>query len=182
MGTLPIPGIAGTQTEKNLYTALGGESQATLKYQWYSKMAEKDGYRAVADIFNDTSKNEKEHAEIWFQYLGGLGNTEQNLQAAAGGEHYEWSSMYDEFAKTADAEGFPEIAAKFRMTASVEKAHEERYLAYLAEVQSGAILHSEDAGSGWICINCGFFYMGKEPPAQCPLCGHPKGDFRRKAE
>ncbi len=180
MGTFPIPGIAGTETEKNLHTALGGEAQATLKYTWYAKLAEKEGYSAAASIFRDTAKNENEHAEIWFKFLGGAGNVEQNLDAAAGGEHYEWSSMYDDFAKTADKEGFPEIAAKFRMTASVEKAHEARYRETLSTIRDGKMFGGGDAATHWVCLNCGFVYTGETPPVICPLCAHAQGYFKKQ--
>ncbi len=179
MGNLPIPAIAGTETEKNLYTALSGESQAALKYKRYASDAKKEGYEAVARLFCETADNEVEHAELWLRYLGGTGSVAENLEAAAGGEHYEWSSMYDGFAKTADAEGFPELAAKFRMAAEVEKMHEGRYRCALSGVQTGGVFRDDCAETKWICLNCGFVYTGAEPPMQCPLCAHPRGYFDR---
>ena len=179
MSTFPFPDIRGTQTEKNLYTALGGESQATLKYRWYAEHAEASGYAAVAELFSKTADNENEHAEVWFKLLGGTGEVADNLDAAAGGEHYEWSTMYDEFAKTAEQEGFPEIAAKFRMTADVERSHEARYRAAKQSFYDGTVF-SAGAQTVWVCIACGYTYTGEEPPKVCPLCWNDRGHFKKQ--
>ena len=180
MSKFPFPDIAGTQTEKNLYTALGGESQATLKYRWYAKHAEDAGYAAIAEIFSETADNENEHAEVWFKLLGGTGEVAENLEAAAGGEHYEWSTMYDDFAKTAEKEGFPEIAAKFRMTADVERRHEQRYRALKGQLDDGSVFRASEENTVWVCIECGYTYTGAEPPKVCPLCWNDRGHFKRQ--
>lgn len=178
MGNFPIEKIAGTETEKNLHYALGGESQAALKYAWYAKKALEDGYKEISDIFNETSQNEREHAEIWFKYLGGWGNTSQNLDAAAGGEHYEWSTMYSGFAETADSEGLPEIAALFRRVADVEKRHEERYLRYKEKVDNNTMFVSGSQNTKWVCLACGTVVQAKNAPPKCPTCGHDQAYFK----
>ncbi len=180
MSTFPYPEIAGTQTEKNLYTALGGEAQATLKYRWYAEHAERAGYAAIAALFSETADNENEHAEVWFKLLGGTGEVSANLEAAAGGEHYEWSTMYDGFAEIAEKEGFPEIAAKFRMTADVERRHEQRYLTAKQSLDDGSVFSSADVNTVWVCIACGYLYTGKEPPKVCPLCWSDRGHFKQQ--
>ena len=172
--------LAGTQTEKNLHTALSGESQAYLRYKWFEKKAKKDGYVAFSELFRDTAANEMEHAEIWFRYLGGWSGTEKNLDAAAAGEHFEWESMYSEFEATARREGFDAIADLFARVASVEKMHEQAYQTALRELQEGKVFTSDSAFTKWICINCGYVVEGKEPPAVCPTCSHPQGYFKKK--
>ena len=184
MATYTKPGvfaenIVGTETERNLHTALSGESQAYLRYKWFEKKAKEDGYAAVAELFRDTANNEMEHAEIWFRYLGGWSGTEKNLDAAAAGENFEWSSMYAEFEKTARREGFVAIAELFARVASIEKQHEESYRRALGEVKSGEIFRSETSVK-WICLNCGYIVEGKEPPKICPTCSHPQGYFKKK--
>ena len=182
MGNLPNPKIVGTQTEKNLQESLSGESRAYLKYTWYESKAVDDGYVEVSQVFRKTADNEKEHAEIWFKYLGGIEGTKENLVAAAGGENYEWTTMYDGFAKTADKEGFPDIAEMFRRLASIEKTHEERYRKYIATIESGKMLTGAESTSKWICLNCGFIYEGADAPEHWPTCGYPRGYFKLKTE
>ena len=170
--------LKGTKTEQNLHTSLSGESQAYLRYLWFEKKAEADGFTEVADIFRETAENEKAHAEIWFRYLGGSSSTEKNLDAAAGGEHFEWSTMYADFEPTARSEGFDAIADLFARVASIEKTHEERYRKYLQKVQGGEMFHSENTSTKWICLNCGYVVTGKEPPKICPVCSYPQGYFK----
>ena len=169
--------LKGTKTEQNLHTALSGESQAYLRYKWFEAKARKDGYVDVAKIFCETADNEKEHAEIWFNYLGGLKDTEHNLSVAAGGEHFEWESMYSQFAKEAREEGFEPLAELFDRVASIEKMHEARYLCQQNKIKNGEMFRSATTVK-WICINCGYVVEGKEPPAVCPTCMHPKGYFK----
>ena len=169
--------LKGTKTEQNLHTALSGESQAYLRYKWFEAKARKDGYVDVAKIFCETADNEKEHAEIWFNYLGGLKDTEHNLSVAAGGEHFEWESMYSQFAKEAREEGFEVLAQLFERVASIEKMHEARYLCQQNKIKNGEMFSSATTVK-WICINCGYVVEGKEPPAVCPTCMHPKGYFK----
>ena len=175
--------LKGTQTEKNLQAAFAGESQAHTKYLYYAKKANKEGYDQISGLFTETALNEKEHAKIWFRYLhgGDIPETKLNLQDAAGGEHYEWTTMYEEFAKTADEEGFPEIAAKMRAVGAVEKAHEERYLALLKNVEGGLVF-SSDGDAIWHCRVCGHIAIGKTAPQKCPVCGHPQAYFERLAK
>ena len=173
--------LAGTETERNLHTALSGESQAYLRYKWFEKKAREDGYVAVSEVFRDTAANEMEHAEIWFKYLGGWSGTEKNLDAAASGEHFEWETMYAEFEQTARKEGFEAIADLFARVASIEKMHEQRYKESLQSVQNGTMFKSDSASTKWICINCGYVVEGKEPPAICPTCSHPQGFFKKKS-
>ena len=170
--------LKGTKTEQNLHTALSGESQAYLRYRWFEAKAKNDGYVEISRIFAETAANEKEHAEIWFKFLGGWSTTEDNLNTAAGGEHFEWETMYAQFAEEARQEGFPYLAGLFDKIASVEKAHEARYVDYLNQVREGSSFRSETE-TKWICLNCGYVVEGKEPPARCPACQHDKGYFKR---
>lgn len=170
--------IVGTETEKNLHTALSGESQAHLRYKWFEAKAKKDGYVEISELFRDTAANEMEHAEIWFKYLGGWSGTERNLEAAASGEQFEWETMYAEFEKTARAEGFEEIANLFARVASIEKRHEANYRRALAKLKNGEVFTSDSESTQWICINCGYVIAGKEPPVICPTCSHPQGYFK----
>lgn len=172
---------AGTQTEKNLETAFAGESQARNKYTYFASTAKKEGYEQIAALFLKTADNEKEHAKMWFKELGGIGNTAENLLAAAEGENYEWTDMYDGFAKTADEEGFPELAEKFRLVAEIEKHHEERYRALLKNVETAAVFEKSGVKI-WECRNCGHIVVGTSAPDVCPACGHPQSYFEVKAE
>ena len=174
--------LKGTKTEQNLHTALSGESQAALRYGWFSQKARSEGYVAISRLFTETANNEVEHAEIWFRYLGGYGNTEKNLNAAVGGEHFEWETMYAQFAAEAREEGFPALADLFDKIASVEKQHEENYQKALNDVRNGTVFTSSDPQQKWICLNCGYVYTGTEPPTFCPACSHPKGYFDKKKE
>ena len=167
---------AGTQTEKNLETAFAGESQARNKYTYFASKAKKEGYEQIAALFLETADNEKEHAKLWFKELEGIGDTAQNLAAAAAGENYEWTDMYDGFAKTADEEGFHELAAKFRGVAAIEKRHEERYRALLKNVETAQVFERSEV-KVWECRNCGHIVVGKEAPEICPVCAHPKAYF-----
>ena len=176
-----IEKLAGSETEKNLHTALSGESQAYLRYKWFEKKAKQDGYVEVAQIFCETAENEKEHAEIWFKYLGGWSSTENNLATAAAGENFEWTSMYAQFAEDARAEGFPFLAGLFERVGSIEKMHEERYEQYRETVKNGESFQSENAQQKWICLNCGYVMTGKEPPLMCPVCQHPQGYFKKQS-
>jgi len=173
--------LAGTQTEKNLATAFAGESQARNKYTYFAGVAKKEGYQQIAALFEETASNEKEHAEIWFKALGGIGTTVENLKAAASGENYEWTDMYAEFAKTAEAEGFPELAAKFRGVAAIEKAHEERYLKLLENVQMKRVFEKSEEVM-WQCRECGHLVVGKKAPEVCPICGHAQAWQQIRAE
>ena len=172
---------AGTQTEKNLEAALAGESQARNKYNWFASQARKDGFEQIAALFDQTANNEKEHAKMWFKELNGIGTTAENLAAAADGENYEWTDMYEGFAKTADEEGFPELAAKFRMVAAIEKTHEERYRALLHNVETAAVFEKSEV-KVWECRNCGHIIVGTKAPEVCPVCAHPKAYFEVHAE
>ena len=163
--------LKGTQTEKNLQTAFAGESEARNKYTYFAGVARKEGYQQIAALFEETAANEKEHAAIWFKALGGIGSTEENLKAAASGENYEWTDMYAGFAKTADEEGFPELAARFRAVAAIEKAHEERYLKLLNNVQMKRVFEKSEEVM-WQCRECGHLVMGKKAPLVCPVCSH----------
>lgn len=171
--------LKGTKTEQNLHTALSGESQAYLRYKWFESRAAQDGYVEIARVFCETADNEREHAEIWFRHLGGRGNTERNLEAAAGGEHFEWETMYAEFAATAREEGFEQLAFLFEKVAEIEKRHEQRFLSHLARVKDGTVFTSDAATTTWICLNCGHVIVAKEPPQQCPVCAHPQAYFAR---
>lgn len=167
---------SGTQTEKNLMEAFAGESQARNKYTYFASKAKKEGYEQIAAIFQQTADNEKEHAKLWFKELNGIGDTAQNLAAAADGENYEWTDMYEGFAKTAEEEGFPVLAAKFRLVAAIEKRHEERYRALLKNVETAAVFAKSEV-KVWECRNCGHIVVGKEAPAVCPVCAHPQAYF-----
>ncbi len=175
--------LKGSRTEANLMTAFAGESQARNKYTYYASKAKKDGYVQIAQIFDETANNEKEHAKIWFKLLhdGGIPTTVENLKDAAAGENYEWTEMYAEFAKVAKEEGFDHIAALFEMVAKIEKDHEERYKKLLANIEGGLVF-SRDGDMMWICSNCGHVHIGKEAPEVCPVCAHPKAYFMMKAE
>ena len=175
--------LKGSKTEANLMTAFAGESQARNKYTYYASKAKKDGYVQIAQIFEETANNEKEHAKIWFKLLhdGGIPTTVENLKDAAAGENYEWTEMYAEFAKVAKEEGFDHIAALFEMVAKIEKDHEERYKKLLANIEGGLVF-SRDGDMMWICSNCGHVHIGKEAPEVCPVCAHPKAYFMVKAE
>lgn len=172
---------AGTQTEKNLEAAFAGESQARNKYTYFSSVAKKEGYEQIAALFMKTADNEKEHAKMWFKELAGLGDTAENLESAADGENYEWTDMYDGFAKTADEEGFPELAAKFRMVAAIEKHHEERYRALLKNVEMAEVFAKSEV-KVWECRNCGHIVTGTKAPEICPVCAHPKAYFEINIE
>ena len=167
---------AGTQTEKNLMEAFAGESQARNKYTYFSSVAKKEGYEQIAALFLKTADNEKEHAKMWFKELEGIGNTAQNLEAAAEGENYEWTDMYAEFAKIAREEGFNKIAAQMDMVAKIEKRHEERYLALLSNVKEDKVFKKEEDVM-WKCQICGYTLVGKNAPGLCPLCGYAKSFF-----
>ena len=172
---------AGTQTEKNLWEAFAGESQARNKYTYFASKAKKEGYEQIAALFLKTADNEKEHAKLWFKELGELGNTPENLLHAAEGENYEWTDMYDGFAKTADEEGFYELAAKFRLVAAIEKHHEERYRALLKNVETAQVFEKSEV-KVWECRNCGHIMVGTQAPELCPVCAHPKAYFEVHAE
>lgn len=167
---------SGTQTEKNLREAFAGETQARSKYTYFASKAKKDGFEQIAAIFSKTADNEKEHAKIWFEELGGIGTTAENLVSAAEGESYEWTDMYDDFAKTADEEGFAELAAKFRMVGAIEKRHEERYRALLHNVEAQKVFEKSEV-KVWECRNCGHIVVGMKAPEICPVCAHPKAYF-----
>ena len=171
----------GTQTEKNLMEAFAGESQARNKYTYFSSVAKKEGYEQMAALFLKTAENEKEHAKMWFKELNGIGSTEENLKAAADGENYEWTDMYENFAKTAEEEGFPELAAKFRMVGEVEKHHEERYRALLNNVETKKVFEKSEV-KVWECRNCGHIVVGTKAPEVCPVCDHPQSYFELHAE
>ena len=167
---------AGTQTEKNLEAAFAGESMARNKYTYYASKAKKEGYEQIAALFLKTAENEKEHAKLWFKELAGIGDTAENLLHAAEGENYEWTDMYTEFAKTAEAEGFYALAAKFRMVAAIEKTHEERYRALLNNVETKAVFAKAGIVT-WECRNCGHLVMSTEAPIVCPVCFHKQAYF-----
>lgn len=167
---------AGTQTEINLEAAFAGESQARNKYTYFASRAKKDGFEQIAALFLETAENEKEHAKLWFKELNGIGTTAENLFAAAEGEKYEWSDMYADFAKTADEEGFYELADKFRGVAEIEKRHEERYRALLHNVEYQEVFKRSEV-KVWVCRNCGHIVVGTEAPEVCPVCSHPQSFF-----
>ena len=172
---------SGTQTEKNLQTAFAGESQARNKYTYFASVAKKEGYEQIAALFLETADNEKEHAKLWFKELGELGDTKENLKAAAAGENYEWTDMYKSFAETAEKEGFKELAVKFKLVAEVEKHHEERYLALLDNVNNLKVFKKDEEVTVWKCRNCGYIFVGKEAPNVCPCCAHPQSFFEVNA-
>ena len=167
---------AGTQTEKNLEAAFAGESQARNKYTYFASKAKKEGFEQIAAIFEETANNEKEHAKLWFKELNGIGTTAENLGAAADGENYEWTDMYEGFAKTAEAEGFPVLAARFRLVAAIEKRHEERYRALLKNIETAQVFEKSEV-KVWECRNCGHIVVGTKAPEVCPTCAHPKSYF-----
>ncbi len=171
----------GTQTEKNLQAAFAGESQARNKYTYFASKAKKEGYEQIAALFLKTADNEKEHAKMWFKELGGIGDTAENLKAAAAGENYEWTDMYEGFAKTAEDEGFKDLAAKFRLVAAIEKHHEERYRALLKNVEAQEVFAKSEI-KVWECRNCGHIVVGPKAPEVCPACNHPKSYFELNAE
>ena len=172
---------AGTQSEKNLMTAFAGESEARNKYTFFASVAKKQGFEQIAALFLKTADNEKEHAKLWFKELNGIGDTADNLKAAAAGENYEWTDMYAKFAKEAREEGFIEIAELFEGVAAIEKEHEERYRKLLQNVKD-KIVFSRDGDCIWQCSNCGHIVVGKEAPNVCPVCAHPQSYFQIKAE
>ena len=167
---------AGTQTEKNLQAAFAGESQARNKYTYFSSVAKKEGYEQIAALFLKTADNEKEHAKLWFKELEGIGDTKDNLKAAADGENFEWTDMYEDFAKTADEEGFKALAAKFRLVAAIEKHHEERYRALLNNLETAQVFEKSEV-KVWECRNCGHIIVGTKAPEICPVCNHPQAYF-----
>ena len=173
--------LKGSKTEQNLWTAFAGESQARNKYTYFASKAKKDGYVQISKIFEETAANEKEHAEIWFKLLNGIGTTSENLEAAAQGENYEWTDMYATMAKEAREEGFDHIAFLFEEVAKIEKEHEERYRKLLANVEGGLVF-SRDGEMIWQCSNCGHIHVGRQAPEMCPVCAHPKAYFQLKAE
>ena len=167
---------AGTKTEKNLQAAFAGESQARNKYTYFASVAKKEGYEQMAELFLKTADNEKEHAKMWFKELEGLGDTPANLKAAAEGENYEWTDMYETFAKEAEEEGFNALAAKFRLVAAIEKRHEERYRALLKNIETAQVFEKSEI-KVWECRNCGHIVVGPKAPAICPTCQHPQSFF-----
>lgn len=171
----------GTRTEKNLEAAFAGESQARNKYTYFASVAKKEGYEQISSLFLKTAENEKEHAKMWFKELNGIGDTTENLCAAAAGENYEWTDMYDGFAKTAEEEGFHDLAAKFRLVAAIEKSHEERYRALLKNVKTAEVFAKSEV-KVWECRNCGHIVVGKKAPEVCPTCNHPQSYFEVRAE
>ena len=173
--------LKGTKTEQNLMAAFAGESQARNKYTYFASVAKKEGYEQIAAIFEQTANNEKEHAKLWFKELGGLGDTAANLAAAAEGENYEWTDMYEQFAKDAEEEGFKALAFKFRAVAAIEKAHEERYRALLSNVEMQKVFEKGDM-TMWECRNCGHLVMGLKAPGVCPVCAHPQSFFEVRKE
>ncbi|MDO4859409.1 MAG: rubrerythrin family protein [Bacillota bacterium] len=172
---------AGTQTEKNLMAAFAGESEARNKYTYFASKAKKEGYEQISALFQKTADNEKEHAKMWFKELEGLGDTAENLKAAADGENYEWTDMYKGFAETAEKEGFKALAARFRMVAEIEKHHEERYRALLHNVEAQEVFKKSEV-KVWECRNCGHIVVGTEAPKVCPVCVHPQSYFEVNAE
>lgn len=173
--------LKGSKTEKNLQTAFAGESQSRNKYTYFANVARKEGMNQIAEIFEETARNEQEHARLWFEALGGIGSTDDNLKAAAAGENYEWTTMYKEFADTAREEGFTKIAFQMDKVAEIEKQHEERYLKLLSNVEEGKVFSGEESDT-WICGICGFQYTGANAPKACPVCGYPQSVFRRIAK
>ncbi len=173
--------LKGTKTEKNLMEAFAGESQARNKYTYFASVAKKEGYEQIASIFLQTAENEKEHAKLWFKALGGLGDTAANLAAAAAGENYEWTEMYEQFAKDAEEEGFKALAYQFRAVAAIEKSHEERYRALLNNVDMQQVFEKGEM-TMWECRNCGHLVMGLKAPVACPVCAHPQSFFEVRKE
>ncbi len=167
---------AGTKTEKNLLAAFAGESEARNKYTYFASKAKKEGYEQIAAMFLKTADNEKEHAKLWFKELEGIGDTKANLKAAADGENYEWTDMYETFAKEAEEEGFTDLATKFRLVGAIEKHHEERYRALLNNVETSAVFEKSEVKI-WECRNCGHIVIGTKAPEVCPTCNHPQSYF-----
>ncbi|MCM1578812.1 MAG: rubrerythrin family protein [Ruminococcus sp.] len=172
---------SGTKTEKNLLEAFGGESGARNKYTYFASAAKKEGFEQIAEIFRKTAENEKEHAKLWLKELGGIGKTAENLAAAATGENFEWTDMYERFAKDAEEEGFPELAAKFRGVGAIEKAHEERFRKLLNNIEMQQVFE-KSGESMWECRNCGHLVIGKKAPEVCPVCSHPQSFFEVRGE
>ena len=172
---------SGTQTEKNLLAAFAGESQARNKYTYFASKAKKEGFEQIASLFEKTANNEKEHAKMWFKELEGIGSTAENLAAAADGENFEWTDMYEGFAKTAEEEGFKDLAIKFRLVAAIEKHHEERYRALLNNVETKTVFEKSEV-KVWECRNCGHIVVGTKSPELCPTCAHPQSYFELNAE
>lgn len=173
--------LKGTRTEANLMSAFAGETQARSKYEYFARAAENEGFNQIASIFRETALNEEAHAFLWFKELGGLSNTAKNLENAKSGEHFEWAEMYEEFAQTAEQEGFKEIAAKFRQVAAIEKTHEERYIKLLESVEMQKVFEKTEEIM-WQCRNCGHIHIGKKAPDVCPVCGYGKGHFQQMAQ
>ncbi|NBH81992.1 rubrerythrin family protein [bacterium C-53] len=172
---------SGTKTEQNLKDAFAGESQARNKYTYFASVAKKEGYEQISSLFQKTADNEKEHAKMWFKELGGVGSTVENLKQAAEGENFEWTDMYDRFAKEAEEEGFSELAVKFRSVAQIEKAHEERYLKLLDNIEMQKVFEKAEE-TMWECRNCGHLVVGKKAPLVCPVCAHPQSYFEVRNE
>lgn len=172
---------SGTKTEQNLLAAFAGESQARNKYTYFASVAKKEGYEQISELFAKTADNEKEHAKLWFKELNGIGNTAQNLEEAANGENYEWTDMYENFAKVAEEEGFVELAIKFRAVAAIEKSHEERYRALLNNVETKQVFEKSEV-KVWECRNCGHIVVGTKAPQICPVCAHPQAFFEVRKE
>ena len=173
--------LKGSKTEKNLQTAFAGESQARNKYTYCASVAKKEGYEQISALFLKTAENEKEHAKLWLKALGGIGNTAANLAAAADGENYEWTDMYETFAREAEEEGFTDLAAQFRGVAAIERAHEERYRALLRNVEARAVFEKSEV-KVWECRNCGHIVVGTSAPEVCPVCAHPQSYFEIRSE
>ncbi len=171
----------GTKTERNLQAAFAGESQARNKYTYFSSVAKKEGFEQISALFLKTAENEKEHAKMWLKELHGIGNTVENLKAAADGEICEWTDMYEEFAKTAEEEGFSDLAVKFRLVAAIEKHHEERYRALLKNIETASVFEKSEV-KVWECRNCGHIVVGTKAPEVCPTCAHPQSYFEISAE
>ncbi len=171
----------GTQTQKNLEAAFAGESEARNKYTYFASVAKKEGYEQIAALFQKTADNEKEHAKMWFKEMEGISNTQENLKSAAEGENYEWTDMYAGFAETAEKEGFPELAAKFRLVAAVEKHHEQRYRALLHNIENAEVFAKSEV-KVWECRNCGHIVVGTNAPEVCPTCAHPQAYFEVYAD
>ena len=173
--------LKGTKTEQNLMAAFAGESQARNKYTYFASVAKKEGYEQIAELFTKTAENEKEHAKLWFRALGGIGTTLENLLHAAEGENYEWTDLYEQFARDAEEEGFTQLAYQFRAVAAIEKAHEERYRALLHNVEMQEVFAKGEM-TMWECRNCGHLVMGKKAPGVCPVCAHPQSFFEVRKE
>ncbi len=177
-----MPELKGTKTEKNLWEAFAGESQARNKYDFYASVAKKEGYEQIAGIFQQTADNEKEHAKLWLKALSRIGGTMDNLQSAAESENYEWSSMYRQMAQDAQEEGFPELADQFSLIASVEESHEKRYRALIHNLETHQVFVRPDGQTVWKCRNCGYEYVGSQAPTVCPACKHPQAFFELNCE